>query len=577
MPAELLVIQGPLAGNRYALDSAELLIGQAPNCDLIVHDALAGWRHCAVRQINGGYQLLDYRSQGGTFLNGKRVLEAVLSGGDQIRIGDSVFLFSASEGDRQLESTRTTLLRACTLHFVAKAIGAEDDADSRGLFESQFFQVIADVVPIRGGFLVLASTEADLASLAAQRLDNNQELARRIAAQATADGVFSGEGWLVHPMYVHGALAGLLAVQTDPSEEARDILSALTILISAGLESKRDVVQLQTDNALLRERVERDRSGIAGDSPAILRLLDMITRVAPRDTTVLILGESGTGKELVAHAIHQRSNRRQRPFVAINCAALTETLLESELFGHEKGAFTGAVAQKKGKLEMAEGGTVFLDEIGEMAPALQAKLLRVLQQRTFERVGGTRTMRLDVRLIAATNRDLAAEVRRGAFREDLFHRLNVVAVRTPPLRDRKSDIPILARHFLSAAAASCRRRVLDFTAEAEKLMLAYEWPGNVRELENTVERAVVLGQGDYVLPEDLPDEIQDTAVSDSSDLQSTVSSTKRDSILRAWEQAGGDYKVAAQILGLHPNSLLRLVRTLNLRPHLHKFAPERGK
>jgi len=570
MPAELLVIQGPLSGNRYPLDSAELLIGQAPTCEVILHDPLAGWRHCALRKDGERHILLDYRSQGGTFVNGKRVLEAALTDGDQIRIGDTLFLFNTSQRNKQLESTRTTLLRACTLHFIAKAVAADADAGSRAVFEAQFFQVIADLVPIRGGFLVLAANEADIAAQTAQRFPNNEDLARRIVTQAAGEGIFAAEGWLVHPMYVHGTLAGMLGVQTELSGDSRDILSALTILISAALENKRDVSLLETDNALLRERVERDRSGIVGDSPAILRLLEMINRVAPRDTTVLILGESGTGKELVATAIHQRSTRRNRPFVAINCAALTETLLESELFGHEKGAFTGAVTQKKGKLEMAEGGTIFLDEIGEMAPALQAKLLRVLQQRTFERVGGTRTMRLDVRLIAATNRDLAAEVRRGAFREDLYHRLNVVAVRTPPLRDRKVDIPVLARHFLAATAASCRRRVLDFTPEAERLLLAYDWPGNVRELQNTVERAVVLGQGDQVLPEDLPDEIQETAQSDSAGLQSTVSSTKRDSILKAWEQAGGDYKLAAQILGLHPNSLLRLVRTLNLRPLLRK-------
>ncbi|MBS1826952.1 MAG: sigma 54-interacting transcriptional regulator [Acidobacteria bacterium] len=570
MGAELLVIQGSLSGKRFPLDATELLIGQAPSCEVVLQDALVGWRHCAIRKDADKHTLLDYRSQGGSFLNGKRVLEAALTDGDQIRVGDTLFLYNTSQRNKQLESTRSTLLRACTLHFIAKAMAASDDPNSRVPFEGQFFQVIADLVPIRGGFLVLGGNEADLAAQIAPRLSNHEELARIIAGRAAADGIFAGDGWIVHPMYVHGALAGMLGVLTDAAEDNREILSALTILISAALENKRDLALLETDNALLREQVDRDRSGIVGESHAILRLLEMIGRVAPRDTTVLILGESGTGKELVANAIHQRSTRRHRPFVAINCAALTETLLESELFGHEKGSFTGAVSQKKGKLEMAEGGTIFLDEIGEMAPALQAKLLRVLQQRTFERVGGTRTMRLDVRLIAATNRDLASEVRRGAFREDLYHRLNVVAVRTPPLRDRKSDIPVLARHFLAAAAASCRRRVLDFTPEAERLLLAYDWPGNVRELENTVERAVVLGQGDKVQPEDLPDEIQEVAHAESSDLQSTVSSTKRESILRAWEQAGGDYKAAAQLLGLHPNSLLRLIRTLGLRQTLRK-------
>src|SRR5205085_5135982 len=203
-----------------------------------------------------------------------------------------------------------------------------------------------------------------------------------------------------------------------------------------------------------------------------------IGRVAPQDTSVLVLGESGTGKELVARALHDLSPRASKPFVAINCAALTDTLLESELFGHEKGAFTGAVNQKKGKLEMAEGGTVFLDEIGELAPQLQAKLLRVLQQREFDRVGGDRTIKLNVRIVAATNRDLGAEARRGAFREDLYHRLNVVALRVPPLREHAGDIPALARYFLVRASARCRRRVTGISEEAERCLLAYGWPGN---------------------------------------------------------------------------------------------------
>jgi transcriptional regulator with GAF, ATPase, and Fis domain len=294
----------------------------------------------------------------------------------------------------------------------------------------------------------------------------------------------------------------------------------------------------------------------------------MVSRVAPRDTSVLILGESGTGKELVARALHADSTRASRPFVAINCAALTETLLESELFGHEKGSFTGAVAQKKGKLEIAEGGTVFLDEAGEMSPPLQAKLLRVLQQREFERVGGTRTLRLDVRLIAATNRDLAAEVKRGAFREDLYHRLNVVAIRVPPLRDRAEDIPALARHFLERAAARCGRRVTDLSPEAERHLVSYSWPGNIRELENAIERAVVLGQSDQVLAEDLPETVLDAApVTTDNDgaLQSSVSDAKRKLILDAWREAGGDHNLAAEILKVHPNSLRRLIRNLGMR------------
>jgi Nif-specific regulatory protein len=349
--------------------------------------------------------------------------------------------------------------------------------------------------------------------------------------------------------------------------EHRDTLSAIATLASAALEGAQDVERLKTENALLREQVHASATGIVGDSAPARKLLEMVARVAPRETSVLILGESGTGKELVARALHAASPRAPRPFVAINCAALTETLLESELFGHEKGAFTGAVAQKKGKLEVAEGGTVFLDEAGEMTPALQAKLLRVLQQREFERVGGTRTLRLDVRMIAATNRDLSAEVKRGAFREDLYHRLNVVAIKVPPLRERAEDIPALARHFLERAVARCGRRVTALAEETERYLMSYSWPGNIRELENAIERAVVLGESEVLLPEDLPETVLDAApaVDGAGALQSSVSDAKRKLILDAWRESGGDHNRAAELLRIHPNSLRRLIRNLGMR------------
>jgi len=349
---------------------------------------------------------------------------------------------------------------------------------------------------------------------------------------------------------------------------APEVLSAVSVLAGAAIENVREVEALRNQNTLLSEQIHRGESGLIGESAAMRSLRGAIERLAPRDTTVLILGESGTGKELVARALHRQSARAAGPFVAVNCAALTEHLLESELFGHEKGAFTGAVAQKKGKLELAQGGTVFLDEIGELALSLQAKFLRVLQEHEFDRVGGTRTLRLDVRLIAATNRDLAGEVRKGMFREDLFHRLNVVALHTAPLRERSEDILPLARHFLQLASARHRRAISDFSPEAEVLLHFYQWPGNVRELENAVERAAVLGSFETVLPEDLPDAVRGVAeigeVS-AAPLERCVGEAKRETVMRAWREAAGDYKTAAAILEMHPNSLLRLIRKLGLR------------
>jgi Nif-specific regulatory protein len=360
--------------------------------------------------------------------------------------------------------------------------------------------------------------------------------------------------------------------------DCSEVLGALLTLASAALESAREFEELRVENIVLKAQTTLDHSGIVGESTGIRHLKKLIDRVAPQDASVLVLGESGTGKELVAHAIHTQSKRAKRLFVAINCAALSETLLESELFGHERGAFTGAVALKKGKLEMAQGGTVFLDEIGELAPGLQAKLLRVLQERTFERVGGTRTMPLDIRLVAATNRDLGAEARQGKFRLDLYHRLNVITLKVPPLRERAEDIPVLAAHFLSLAAARCGRRIAGLAEESSRCLVRYSWPGNVRELQNAIEHAAILGSSEWLMPEDLPETVLEAA--DPADLaspyQSALGEARRDCVIRAWEEAKGDHDAAARILGMHPNSLRRLIRHLQLREVLGRRSARAG-
>jgi len=305
-----------------------------------------------------------------------------------------------------------------------------------------------------------------------------------------------------------------------------------------------------------------------GESQAMSEVYSMVARVSPAASTVLLLGESGTGKELAARAIHLNSRRASRPFVAINCATLTESLLESELFGHEKGAFTGAIAQKRGKLELADGGTVFLDEIGELSPSIQAKLLRVLQNREFERVGGTRPIKVDMRLIAATNRDLTAAIRSGRFREDLYYRLNVVSIAMPPLRERRDDIPLLAAFFVAEYSKECKRRVTGISPEARRLLCAYDWPGNVRQLENAIESAVVMGTTDLIVPEDLPEAMSESeALVDQPDFgyHEKIREAKRQLIAATLRQTGGNFTEAAKLLRIHPNNLHRLVRQLKLR------------
>jgi transcriptional regulator with GAF, ATPase, and Fis domain len=300
------------------------------------------------------------------------------------------------------------------------------------------------------------------------------------------------------------------------------------------------------------------------------RVFAMIERVADSDSTVLILGESGTGKELVARTIHFNGPRADKPLVPVNCGALPETLLESELFGHERGAFTGAHAARIGRFELAHGGTIFLDEIGEMSPTLQVKLLRVLQQRAFERVGGVKTIHVDVRVIAATNKDLDDAVRDGAFREDLYYRLNVIPIVVPPLRDHAEDIPLLVEHFLSVFNDEKRKQVGGVSPEAMKRLMAHHWPGNVRELENLIERLIILKGEGVILPEDLPDKVMNSAQApaapsfvfpyDGVDFNRMVDAFEDDLINHALRVAGGVKSRAAQLLRLNRTTLIEKMK-----------------
>jgi len=327
---------------------------------------------------------------------------------------------------------------------------------------------------------------------------------------------------------------------------------------------------LRDANALLSSEVSGRYSAIVGDSPAVRAVLDVARRAAPSGATVLLLGESGTGKEVIARAIHRWSLRADRPFVVVNCVALSEELLESELFGHEKGAFTGAHQQKRGKLEVAHGGTVFLDEIGDIRPALQAKLLRVLQDQTFERVGSTRPIQADIRFVAATNRDLRQAVRDGQFRLDLYYRLDVVSVTLPPLRERPGDIAALAQHFLDRYRREVKRDLHGIRADTLACLRRYPWPGNVRELENVIERAVVLTEGPEITSEDLPVELRDGAGADSMVRESTrgyhvaVEEFKRGLILSTLRRTAGNRTMAARLLGLQRTYLARLIRDLGV-------------
>ncbi|HZI94094.1 MAG TPA: sigma-54 dependent transcriptional regulator, partial [Patescibacteria group bacterium] len=318
---------------------------------------------------------------------------------------------------------------------------------------------------------------------------------------------------------------------------------------------------LRRRNRLLTSQISESAPDLVGQSPVMREIAATAKKAAEARSTVLILGESGTGKEVLARSIHRWSDRRDNPFVAVNCVALSEDLLESEMFGHEKGAFTGAVQRKAGKFEVADGGTLFLDEIAEMKAELQAKLLRVLQEHRFERVGGTRSLDVDVRILAATNRDLDAAMASGTFRQDLYFRLNVITLRMPPLRERREDIPLLQDYFLGRFASDTKRRVNRVSTETTRLLMNYDWPGNVRELENTIERALVLGQDEEIVPDDLPAHIVDQAMREEdpdASFHGQVRRLKADLIREALRQAGGHQRRAADLLGLNPTYLSRL-------------------
>jgi DNA-binding NtrC family response regulator len=344
-------------------------------------------------------------------------------------------------------------------------------------------------------------------------------------------------------------------------------------VVDRAMEKARLVQEARRLRDRLRER--NAVSHIVSSDPKMHAVLELVAQVGPSKASVLVTGESGTGKELIAEAIHAASPRAKAPFIRLHCAALSESLLESELFGHERGAFTGAFSRREGRFKQADGGTLFLDEIGDVPAAVQVKLLRFLQERTFERVGGNETQRVDVRVIAATNRDLGAEIKKGTFREDLFYRLNVVAVELPPLRDRRADVPALASFFLGRYASENGKTIETFADDALAALLEYRWPGNVRELENVVERAVVLWDGHRIEKKHLAPSVVPTG--DGETLPpipgSTIADLERYAILKTLEACGGSTSKAATVLGVSPRKI---------QYKLHEYtqstpAPEDGK
>jgi Nif-specific regulatory protein len=541
------------------------------------------------------------------FVNGLPLTSRPLAPRDELRVGDSLFIVEEDEPapvpglgscpvrERPLASVQPvmqvgfddmllhdgeaavsregrdllTLMRVCASLSAVHGLAAIDAALAGFVFDV----IPADRVVLAGGDRgpsdVRSAWSAAAGSNAAVEIDS--ELLNRVATSGIAMMIhLNGRDAVVAPTMAFGRATGTVWAEIRrgaPVDEGHlRLLLVVAALVAVARERVLESARLQADNELLQAEINLDHN-MVGRSRPMRALFDRIARVARTESTLLLRGESGTGKELVARAAHRNSPRADRPFIAINCAAITETLLESELFGHEKGAFTGAVGLKKGKLELADRGTLFLDEIGELPLPLQAKLLRALQEREFERVGGTRPVRVDFRLIAATNRDLEAAVKAGTFRQDLFYRLNVVTLSLPPLRERKDDLGLLVDYFVRKHAPRCGRRVRGVAPAALDHLARHQWPGNVRELENVIEQALALGSGEDIQPDDLPAGLGETGVpaGASLDYHAAVEETKREIILRAFERAGQSHAGAARLLGLHPNYLHRLVRNFNLR------------
>ncbi|UCD80232.1 MAG: sigma-54-dependent Fis family transcriptional regulator [Desulfobacterales bacterium] len=367
---------------------------------------------------------------------------------------------------------------------------------------------------------------------------------------------------------VNTAIEALKSGAYDYLTKPLDI-EELKILVAKALRFQK----LEQENIYLKEQLNNrfDFSKIIGRSPAMKQLFETMALVAPSEATVLIVGESGTGKELIANAIHQNSSRAQRPFIKVNCAALPETLLESELFGHEKGAFTGATARKQGRFQLAHNSSILLDEIGEMSPTTQAKILRVLQEREFEPIGSTQTIKVDTRVIAATNKNLEDEIKKGRFREDLFYRINVVTIQLPALRDRQEDIPLLADFFLKRFAEKNRRVIKGFTPRAMDLLMRYDWSGNVRELENVVERAVIMARGEMITPLEFPENLKELDGELKEPILNlsagrSLKEVEKEMILRTLAETGGNRTHAANILGISRRTLQLKLKEYGINP-----------
>ena len=586
MQPRIAVIAGIRMGGMFSLPEGEFVIGRGEGADLSVADASISNRHCVVVVENGRCHIEDCGGLTGTTCNGERISgRQPLHHGDHIGVGIAEFVFLVES--EKVHPNSPVEIDASPMDPEAVTVSMDDNPTRQTMVEigrelryyrrdvpsirEKLLLFLFKKLPAESAAIVLIDKAGSIETLAHQRKNPGDPV--RIN-QAMAERVYTEGKARITPMLMCVPMDGFddrlgvayaaTAGRHAPFDHTHlELMSIIATVGAALLEHASRLNRMESVISELKQVLEV-RDELVGESAAMTTLNRQIRKAAPTASTVLILGESGTGKELVARAIHANSRRSSGPFVAINCGAISESLLESELFGHEKGAFTGAAAQKKGKFELASGGTLFLDEVGELPAAIQVKLLRVLQEREIDRLGGTKPISIDIRLIAATNRDLETSVARNAFREDLYFRLNVITITTPPLRHRDDDILLLARHFVASFSREIGRPVSGISVDAERMLVNYRWPGNVRELRNIIERAVAMGSTGQLVPADLPVELVKAKASESLNLQEVKTTATRTAVERALARTNGNLKEAAVLLGVTPNHLYVILRNLGI-------------
>ena len=577
--ARLIVIDGPSVGAEYELTAPdggatkESVLGRDPGVGISLNDRAISREHCKIEVRPSGSRLIDLGSRNKTYLNNDPIETCRLKNGDRLLIGDTELRFEDDSPEVEGTAFSSTILKEVEAAGAGGREGAPRTADllqlaadlgSTGdiaiLLEKFFSWASGKTGAERGmllaregkGWVARGTSTGTPGKDGVPRADidiveRSEREGKALLSKAESGGQTASI--LCAPVAAPDGAGAVVYLETGDAfeDEALEILAQAVEPLGINLERIDEQLSLLEANRNLLRSISEHRK-IIGESQEVQDVLEFIQRAAPTPMTVLVQGETGTGKELVASALHYGSPRRNSPFVTLNCAALPENLVESELFGHEKGSFTGAIARKKGRFELADGGTVFLDEVGELTLNCQAKLLRLLEERCFERVGGTTEIEVDVRIIAATNKNLQEAVEEKLFREDLFYRLNVLDILVPPLRERTEDILLLSEFFITNSPIGGRPRKL--TGKAEKKLMSYSWPGNVRQLRNVIESALVLGDGEKIHPDDLvlPEKTSLPRMTDWEPI--SLQELERQHVLRVLEHTEGNKKRAAELLGI---------------------------